>query len=356
MMNERVVQFRVGVMVLATLLITAILVVMFNDPRSWFRGSYTIQAKFPQAPGVTKSTPIRKSGILIGRVSHVDLKDGRAVVTAKIDGNRRLRHNEVFRIVDNLLGDTVVEVVPSSDPAAPRTFIQAGEEVEGVVAADATQVIANLQEGLSEVIGSVSSTSRELGSVVHKIGEMLDQNEEQIYRVIARADETLMSVQEVANNTNEVVGDKELRDQLKQTMAELPQTIRDAHRTINRMDQAMATVDKNLQHLEGLTRPLGERGETVVAHIDRSAAKLDRLMSDLLIFSQALNDQQGSLGRLVHDPEIYQHLNRAAKNIDEISWRLKPIVEDVRTFSDKIARHPEKLGVRGMLQRSPGIK
>ncbi len=36
--------------------------------------------------------------------------------------------------------------------------------------------------------------------------------------------------------------------------------------------------------------------------------------------------------------------------------QLKPILDDARVFSDKIARHPETLGVRGALQRNPGIK
>jgi hypothetical protein len=32
------------------------------------------------------------------------------------------------------------------------------------------------------------------------------------------------------------------------------------------------------------------------------------------------------------------------------------IVDDVRVFTDKIARHPEQLGVRGAIDRRPGLK
>ena len=35
---------------------------------------------------------------------------------------------------------------------------------------------------------------------------------------------------------------------------------------------------------------------------------------------------------------------------------LPPIVNDARVFTDKIARHPEVLGVRGAIKKSPGIK
>ena len=42
--------------------------------------------------------------------------------------------------------------------------------------------------------------------------------------------------------------------------------------------------------------------------------------------------------------------------LERISRELRPIINDVRVFSDKIARHPESLGVRGALDRRPGLK
>jgi phospholipid/cholesterol/gamma-HCH transport system substrate-binding protein len=71
--------------------------------------------------------------------------------------------------------------------------------------------------------------------------------------------------------------------------------------------------------------------------------------------SQGLNDPNGSLGQLISNPEVYQHLSRALKNVDEITRDLKPVIEDARVFSDKIARHPEVLGVRGALHPSVGL-
>jgi len=46
----------------------------------------------------------------------------------------------------------------------------------------------------------------------------------------------------------------------------------------------------------------------------------------------------------------------AAANVKNLSGDLRPIVDDIRVFSDKIARHPESLGVRGALDRRPGLK
>src|SRR5689334_4742946 len=95
-MDERIVAFRVGVMVLATMLLAAILTLLFGDIPSLTQGTYTIHIKFKDAPGVGEATPVRKSGILIGRVTHVDFADdGQVLVSAAIEGNRPLQRNEV---------------------------------------------------------------------------------------------------------------------------------------------------------------------------------------------------------------------------------------------------------------------
>jgi phospholipid/cholesterol/gamma-HCH transport system substrate-binding protein len=93
-----------------------------------------------------------------------------------------------------------------------------------------------------------------------------------------------------------------------------------------------------------------------VSEVDDAAAKLDRLMGELLVFSEALNTGEGSLGQLITNPDLYQNLNRAAANIEELTRQLQPVVHDARVFTDKIARHPELLGVRGALQKNAGTK
>ena len=69
-MNERIMQFRVGVMVLAAILIAAILVLLFKGS-SLMQGTYPIYIKFSEAPGVSRDTPVRMDGIRIGRVQEV---------------------------------------------------------------------------------------------------------------------------------------------------------------------------------------------------------------------------------------------------------------------------------------------
>jgi phospholipid/cholesterol/gamma-HCH transport system substrate-binding protein len=117
----------------------------------------------------------------------------------------------------------------------------------------------------------------------------------------------------------------------------------------------MRLVDSNLRNLEGLTGPLGQRGEAIVSNVDSSVARLSELLAQMEQFSRSLNSREGTLGQLINNPDVYLELNQAAQNINEITQRLKPIVEDARIFSDKIARHPGVI-IRDAVKPGSGTK
>jgi hypothetical protein len=71
-----------------------------------------------------------------------------------------------------------------------------------------------------------------------------------------------------------------------------------------------------------------------------------------------LDETDGTLGLLMNDPDLYLRLERAAANVEELTRRMMPIVDDARIAIDKVARDPGgSIGVRSILDRSsPGLK
>ena len=341
-------------MVVATLLITAILAVLFGELPAMMN-TYTIYIQFDEAPRVIEDTPARKSGIRIGSVSDVQLNDDRTVtVTLEIEEDRQIYHDEVCTINASLLGDTSLDFVRSSDPNASSTRVEPGETINGIIAADPIKIISDLQGNFAEAIHSVTKTSTEMSSILEKVGKMIDQNQQNIHDVIIRADKALLSIQKMAENANELVADPETRRQMREAIAEMPQLIRDTHNAVGQFSRAVVLVEKNLTNIQGFTEAMSE--SKMLARLDRGTENLDLLMGQLAQFSKSLNNPDGTLGRLVSDPELYNSLNRSARNIDELILKFGPIVHDIRVFTDKIARHPEMLGVRGAVRPSVGLK
>ena len=62
------------------------------------------------------------------------------------------------------------------------------------------------------------------------------------------------------------------------------------------------------------------------------------------------------LTRLMRDPQLARNIDESTSSLSLIMRHLEAISKDLRVFSDKIARHPELLGVRGTFEGSSGIK
>lgn len=355
-MDEQVVRFRIGVMVLAALLASGILLIMFGETRGLFQPTYTVKIAFTDAPGVGEGAPIRRYGIVIGKVAKVEPLDGGVLVIAEIQESFKLRRDEVCRISTTLLGDSMLNFVRMQRPQTSAEPVQPGETLQGNVAPDPVTIVADMQERLAQAIGSVNRTSDDLGNVARKVGGMLDSNEQRINGMIVKADDTLSVINETARNANQVVGNPQAQQQLRDSLEQIPLVLQDMRTTLARINDAVVMLDRNLTNIEGFTRPLGENGPVMVERLNGSLDKLDQTMEQMVVFSQGINSQQGTLGQLIHNRELYDNLNRAAVNVEDLTRQLEPILRDARVFSDKIARHPESLGVRGVIDRNPGTK
>ena len=187
-----------------------------------------------------------------------------------------------------------------------------------------------------------------------RVDGMLAKNEDRINHMIGDADEMMQLAKKALVASNDLLGDPKLRDDIKQTIAEMPVVLKETRTTVEKMSGTFGSLERNMQNIEGLTKPLGERGPELIAQLDTSMKKLDKLSDNMLQFSEELNDPKGSLGAVLHDKELYQHVNHMAKNLDELSRDLKPIVNNVAIFTDKLARHPSVVGLGGALKKTPG--
>lgn len=362
-MDERIMQFRVGVMVLATLIIAAMLIVLFDavpEMFNVFSKKYTVQMVFDEAPGVSEGTPVRKHGIFLGRVEEVTFDDrDRVVVTARIQP-AKVKKNDVPRINASLLGDATIEMEADADPNKPPDPIVDGEIFQGAQVPDR---FAGIEGTLVEVAQSVDATSKEWSKVGKQINNLLETNRGQVEKTLENLDKTLANLDKTLTTANNLIGDPQLQTDLKKTLRELPTTLEESRQaiatvqtTMDGLQKTIGSADRNLKNLEGFTRPLGEKGDVLVARLDAGTEQLTVLVEQLSRFASALNSSQGTLNLLLNDPQLYQHVASAVANIDLLIQQARPILNDARVFSDKIARHPEVLGVRGAMKSSSGIK
>lgn len=365
-MNERDKQFRVGMLVIGTLLISGILVLIFDGVPKIGSERYLLYLRFKDAPGVSDGTPIRKSGIRIGRVQSLKFaedipalaaaKETGVVVTVEIDANRTVRQFEVPQIRQTLIGDAFIEFTldptkPDNLPAYPR-----GETIVGVVQTNPLEFISKMEGDLALTMRSVANTSGEIGGLARRISDLLKNNDQQFTRIVAKTELSIDGLQQTIAHVDQLVGDPEVQKSIKAAARELPYAMAELREAVSHLKPSMQKAEEILTDVRGFTRPLGERGPQLIESIDRAAIRMDTVLGELDKFSRSINSADGTIGRLIKDPQLYESLNSVASNVNELTRELKPIVRDARAFSDKISRHPESLGVRGALFPSSGIK
>lgn len=371
-MDERVLRFRVGVVVVAAAIITIILITLLGAWPSPFRPRYTVKIQFPTAPGVTVDTPVRKSGIQIGRVSDVKLQaDGNVQLTVKIDAKYQLGKNEICRITTGSLvtGDAVLEWVRSeTETDIPTEYIHDGDYLtNGEVAADPFKLIARFEDQAESALVSVESAGlsisgagQEVEKVAQGINSILGPKQPELESMVDEAVLALQNFNTVMSDIEAITGDEQLKSRLQDTVRQVPdlfanagKTLSEVQNTLSQFNAVAARAERNLTNLEDFTGPLGDRGEQISQDLVDSMRNINNLLGNLAKLSDDLNSNEGTIGQLISNPELYERLNRTVMTIEELVRKLEPILNDVRVISDKIARDPERMGVKGLLDRSP---
>jgi phospholipid/cholesterol/gamma-HCH transport system substrate-binding protein len=365
-MNERSMQFRVGLVVVLTLALGVTLVAMFSQPTGLFEEHITIYVDAPVAPGVTKDTPVRKHGILVGRVKDVQLSDVgvRIAVALNTKFRDKVRRSDVCRVGGgSLLGDAVLAVLPG-DPQLPADVVQENDVLRGAAHVDPFQVIGNLDNQMARVVQSVAGASDSVAQLAQRLQGFVQANDGQFGAVLSRSTQTLENLGKVAQNVDSIVQDPQVSANLKQALQELPALLRDAREATTGIKKTLASADASFVSVQRAAEPLTESGKGMIENADelfrklgRSADKLEELVENMVVFSQALNNREGTLGKLLADSQLYDNLNNTLSNVNHLTdnvnrlaVELRPVLYNTRLFTDKIARHPETLGVRGAIE------
>ena len=368
------------------LIATVILVMLFGGgkmPRV-FSSDYEIFVLLKQAPMLSENSPVYKNGVSIGRVTRVQLvNDDREVeITARINGNIKLYTNEECNLSLNFLGQSTLNFTPKADQPL-GDILPANSRIFGVTPIDLMRVADALQSDASKAMRSVAGMADRMSEslvVVNKIigtPEELAQKQQRLEEMVERAATTMTLINNVLEGVNELISDQDIKDGFKVSSKELPGLIDEGKKLLvrfnevsdkiapllKRVDDTIGKVDINLDNISAFTEALGDNGPQIAEALTAAAQEFADGLAQLSEFARSLNNPDGSIGQLLNDPEFFRSIqstiknaDRTIKNIERLTVQVQPILQDINVFSDKIARQPGLLGLKGVLDKSPPIK
>lgn len=410
-MTQRHLRFAIGLFVLVGFVTLGTLIYIFSGQPRWLRQLNHYTVILPEAPGVSVGTPVQRSGVRIGEVESIQLDSdtGDVRVGIGLDRNYQLRKNEVPTLTHGLLGDATIELVAKKPDSGPvdRTPVEPGSDLVGTSQGDTRQLVA---QG-TEVLPALNETLAEFRKLAQGYTGMSPQVEQAIgdYRQLAktateavtefrRTNEdfrtTAQTYTKLGNQLNTLLQDNQKRlpstlENLNDAAARLAATLSDENQrnlssglknlntAVGQLDaaaragetffkdgqQVFQRASTTIENIDGtfalankVLLPLADSSERLVENLDTALCSLSRTLTTLDALVHAAAERDGTLYRLITDPSLFNNLNEAACIAARILPRLDPITRDLAVFADKLARHPELIGIGGVVRPGYGIK
>ncbi len=357
---------KVGLLVLAGLLI--LIYMSFKVGKLGFGPGegYEVYLELEDAVGLTKDGEVLVAGIPVGRVSRIDLVDGRARLTLTLRDDVRLPTDSVASLrTQGVLGEKYVEIRPGTGarPLAEGDSIRAGTppgDLDRLVTNlnDISVDVKRVTERLANVLGTAQGEQdlqdliTGLRDAAVGLNQVVAENREALR-------DSLANIRSVSSDLATLVGEN--RDNIDESLA-------NARLFSRTLAERSPVIADNLETLTAdLNAVVAENRENLRASLEnlrRSSATLsDTLASvDRLVTSAQSTD--GTLGRLLRDDSLYEELQGTLGDMRTVLGRLErgegtlgklltdeaayaeltESLENLRSISEKVDRGEGTLG------------
>ena len=406
-MEESGYRFGVGVLVMASAIIGVLLIAFFGAVPTLWVDRNRVSFNFPSAPRVTVDTPVRKNGVLIGRVSSISLLPGSDGVIVRMELERKveLRKGEVPKIVSGsiITGDAVIEFVAGTPESNLRRFdgtqgtppdgiLDASEAAAineiitdtffsrgGEVAPDPFESLARVEQTLLPLMSTVSSTLQRFDKIGESIQEVIGDGDGPIRDMVTSIKTTSDGVNNTVQDLRKVVNQIEkaqIPDAIANALAEVPGLFKEAQTTLAQTQRTLKGFEQFSASLEGLgkefegigetirkavdnantaieniaeiTEPVSQNSEVLVANAVSALDNLNALSVDLKRFTTRLNNSQGTIAQLVDNPQIAFKVDQTLQSIRSASGNVEILTQKLQPILGDVRVFSDKIA------RNPG--
>jgi phospholipid/cholesterol/gamma-HCH transport system substrate-binding protein len=367
-MNERLMQFRIGMFVIVAGLVLTMMIVWFGESPAVLRDQVYVKVRYAEAPGVLEGVPVRKSGIRIGEVFAITFDERQnepdgVIVTLAIERKYKLHDGTVPRLSRSLIGDVTIDMRPGTAEAFMRTGRSPDDApvIEGEVAPDPSKAL----EAATKAFDSAGDTLKSINTAaagIAKISESAGKLDDFLASVAGAG----KSVSKAADGIKELVEGKD--SNLKPAIADLREVAAKLNKTfdqetqaslkasLDRFSSASARLDAGLAQLDPVLKDLGAPvNHTPSTDIGQAVRRINVLAADLELLSSKLRDGRGGLNadgtlqKLLTQAELHDNFNNAAVSASQTLAQMRAVLADLKVFAEKVARDPSAIG-RGALQ------
>lgn len=366
MRNETKRNLRVGLLVIAALMLVATTILMVGNRRQLFIRHTRYSTSFVNVTGLEHGSPVKLNGVTVGFIEDIELPAGaqqpRIEIRFTLDSRytERIRGDSGVSIRSmGLLGDKYLEitagspdqerileggVVPGRDPAELSQFVSTG--------GDLLQNLISISVSLKTILGRVEAGEGLLGELTRTpdSGSHLSEN---LTQTVATLGAILAKIERgeglLGRLVSEESGSGDILDELKASSRSVHRITTQVAIDMERHDTAYAALLRDPDGRRRLTDAIGalQNAAGAIAAVAQEMATgegtLPRLMQDKKFADDFLDDLQGlvsslhsaaekldqgegTAGAFVNDEQLYRDLEdvvRGVKDSKVVSWFIR---------------------------------
>lgn len=265
-----------------------------------FSSDRTYYAIYDRVDGLTVSKPILVNGFQIGRVSGMELReDGRIRTELKVNNKYAVPSNTIAKIVStDLLGGKAIVFELGDSPI----YAQDGHQLEAGSEKNIMEQVEPIQKKAQDIAAVLDSV---LSSINNTINEDFQRDFNRSIHSIANS---LKNIEGITGQLDDLVGRERVR--VSDIMANV------------------ASITENLQNnneqITGLLSNLNTITDQVArANVANTVESANQAVADFQAIVDRINRGDGSIGMLINDTSLYENLQNASKNLDELMIDIK---------------------------------
>jgi len=322
-------ELKIGVMAVAALALTAILIVAVGGASGFAWERYDLKTSFENVQGLKSGAIVRVAGVEVGKVIDVRLSGigVEVVLSIKKENQTRVTSDSRASIgAMSLLGEPLIDV----SPAATGTPLKDGDFIKSnKPATQLSDVAASANVSIVEATALLKDIREGKGTV----GKLF--TDQQLYNdltaFIDSANAVTASINKGKGTLGKFTNDPQVYNEMKASLAnlnEITRRINAGEGSIgqllkdDRLAKSMSGAAANFEQVSGrLTRGDNTAGKLLTERelYDRLNSTVNRLDE----LTKNLNSGQGTAGQLLHNKEMYDNMNSAATE-------LKGLIADIR--------------------------
>lgn len=284
-------ELKVGLFMVAAI---ALLYFGFNYLKGidFFSTTNKYYAFYENVDGLNKSNAVYVNGFIVGRVSNITLiqnEENVVAVELAVEGDLQLGDSARAVLKSDFLGNKsiVLDVGDLNNPIPPGdTIIGALDRALTDILAESAQPVANSLEGtikkLNLLLDNLSKNSARLDTFFVELQDIPPLLE----RTIVSVDRNLSSV----TGTFEGVG--------------------------NELNTTLGNLNPAINNLEQFTDSLNQ------LELNQTVRRLNQTVDNLNDAINKISNNEGTLGKLIHNDSLYNNLNEAVISLDQLIYHL----------------------------------